>query len=106
MDPGVVAEPSGKAKFLDFLQEVKIELVGAKEEFEVRTHERLMGVANLCIRACIERLGGGAVHNLACPPHTHQKKTKPGADAQRREAVDEGDGPPGRREGLLCAGLL
>lgn len=36
IDPGSLKEPSGREKFMDFLQEVKIELVGAKEEFEVR----------------------------------------------------------------------
>lgn len=32
IDPGA-KEPSGKERFLDFLQELKIEVVGAKEEF-------------------------------------------------------------------------
>lgn len=48
IDPGSSSkEPSGKERFLDFLQEVKIELVGAKEEFEVRG--LLLGVCVLLI---------------------------------------------------------
>jgi hypothetical protein len=54
MDPGssAVKEPSGREKFMDFLQEVKIELVGAKEEFEVRGTPG-GGLVLMCVCVCV-----------------------------------------------------
>ncbi len=101
MDPGAspAKEPSGREKLMDFLQEVKIELVGAKEEFAVRL------VGGGWDAAWV----GGGVHDDHLTPtktHINPQSTYQGAAARRGEAADEGDGPSGRREGLFCPWLL